>query len=60
MFLLPVVVTFIVLLIMMLFIASDYRVYSRVLRLDLLGLFAAMGIVASGIISLILYIGGLR
>lgn len=60
MFLLPVVVTFIVLLIMMLAIATDYRVYSRDLRLDLLGLFAVMGIVASGIISLILYIGGLR
>lgn len=60
MFLLPIVTTFIVLLIMMLVIASDYRVYSRVLRLDLLGLFAAMGIVASGIISLILCIGGLR
>lgn len=60
MFLLPVIVTFTVLLIMMLVIASDYRVYSRVLRLDLLGLFTVMGLVASGIISLILYIGGLR
>lgn len=58
MFLLPIVVTFIVLLIMMLVIASDYRVYSKVLRLDLLGLFGAISIVASGIISLILYIGG--
>lgn len=60
MFLLPIIVTFIVLLILMLAIASDYRVYSRWLRLDLLGLFGTMGLVASGIISLILYIGGLR
>ena len=60
MFLLPIIITFIVLLIMLLVIASDYRVYSRDLRLDILNLFAAMSIVASGIISLILYIGGLR
>ena len=60
MFLLPVVVTFIVLLIMMLVIASDYRVYSRVLRLELFGLFGDICILASGIISFILYIGVLR
>ena len=60
MFILPIVTTLIVLLILMLVVATDYRVYSRVLRLDLLWLFAAMGITASGIISLILYIGGLR
>lgn len=60
MFILPIVTTFIVLLILILVVATDYRVYSRVLRLDLLWLFAAMGITASGIISLMLYIGGLR
>lgn len=60
MFILPIVTTLIVLLILILVVATDYRVYSRVLRLDLLWLFAAMGITASGIISLILYIGGLR
>lgn len=60
MFILPIVTTLIVLLILILVVAADYRVYSRVLRLDLLWLFAAMGITASGIISLMLYIGGLR
>lgn len=60
MFILPVVVTLIVLLIAILFTATDYRVYSRGLRLDLLELFAAISLVASGIISLVLYIGGLR
>lgn len=60
MFILPIVTTFIVLLILILVVATDYRAYSRVLRLDLLWLFAAMGITASGIISLMLYIGGLR
>ena len=60
MFLLPVVVTFIVLLIMMLVIASDYRAYSRVPRLELFGLFGDICILVSGIISFILYVGGLR
>lgn len=60
MFILPIVITFIVLLILIWVEATDYRVYSRDLRLDRLGLFGAIGIVASGIISLILYIGGLR
>lgn len=60
MFILPIITTLIVLLILILVVATDYRVYSRVLRLDLLWLFAAMGITTSGIISLILYIGGLR
>lgn len=60
MFILPIVTTFIVLLILMLAIASDYRVYSRWLRLDLLGLFGAISIIFAGIMSLILYIGGLR
>ena len=60
MFILPIITTLIVLLILILVVATDYRVYSRVLRLDLLWLFAAMGITASGIVSLMLYIGGLR
>ena len=60
MFILPVVTTFIVLVILMIVVATDYRVYSRILRLDLLWLFAAMGLTASGIISLMLYVGGLR
>lgn len=60
MFILPIVTTFIVLLILILVVAMDYRVYSRVLRLDRLELFAIIGILFAGIISLILYIGGLR
>lgn len=60
MFILPVVVTLIVLLIAMIFISMDYRVYSRGLRLDLLDLFVVISISAAGIISFILYIGGLR
>lgn len=60
MFILPIVTTLIVLLILILVVAADYRVYSRVLRLDRLELFAIISIIFAGIMSLILYIGGLR
>lgn len=60
MFILPVVVTLIVLLIAMIVVSTDPRVYSRGLRLDRLDLFAAISILATGMISFILYIGGLR
>ena len=60
MFILPIIIVPVVLLIVMIFEASDYRVYSRGLRLDLLGILAIISIVPAGIISFILYIGGLR
>ena len=60
MFILPIVTTFIVFVVLIWVEATDYRVYSRDLRLDRLGLLGAIGILASGIISLMVYIGGLR
>lgn len=60
MFMLPIIIVPAVLLIIGIFEASDYRAYSRGLRLDLLGILAIISIVPVGIISFILYIGGLR
>ena len=60
MFILPIIIVPVVSLIVMIFEASDYRTYSRGLRLDLLGILTIISIVPAGIISLILYLGGLR
>ena len=60
MFLLPILITFIALVITMLVINADPRVYSRNLRLDVLTPVAVVMFSASTVLSIILFIVGVR
>lgn len=60
MFLLPIIITFIVLLIAMFVVATDYRAYLRELRLEEIISIFLPSIIVSGIISLIWFLIGVR
>ena len=60
MFLLPIIITFIVLLIAVLVVATDYRAYSRELRLEEIISIFLPSILVSGIISLVWFLIGVR
>ena len=60
MFLLPIILSFMVLFITILVVSIDHRVYSRNIRLDEIILISIPSIVASGIISLVWFLVGVR